>query len=183
MASAVDIKEVAQGIRRRAIFARMSALMIILFLTLIGTATALFFIRSTSGPTVYIGEGVAISNTNISAGAIEWISEVTKAFIRVGGVIMSVFVINILFSVAKYNLRVANYLDSRADSLLITNGEVDLLAKILPAISVDPLDFVRTPMSPYDTYLDTIKAIIPHRSSSPQADPEDQKSKSDAPSR
>jgi hypothetical protein len=60
-------------------------------------------------------------------------------------------------------MRVANYLDSRADVLVITHGNVEQLALLLPSISVDPLDFMKTPMSPYDAYLDVIRRVLPGR--------------------
>ncbi len=60
-------------------------------------------------------------------------------------------------------MRVANYLDSRADVLEITSGNVEQLVALLPSISVDPLDFMKTPMSPFDTYLSTIRGVLPGR--------------------
>jgi hypothetical protein len=63
-------------------------------------------------------------------------------------------------------MRVANYLDSRADCLLITNGQHSAFAALLPVLSVDPLDLITTPMNPYDTYLETQRGIFPRSTSS-----------------
>jgi hypothetical protein len=67
-----------------------------------------------------------------------------------------------------HGLRAANYLDSRADCLAITRGNVEQLAVLLPSISVDLLDFTKTPMSPYDTYLDVVRGFLPGRHTSPR---------------
>jgi hypothetical protein len=66
-------------------------------------------------------------------------------------------------SFARYDLRVANFLDARADCLAITLGNIENFALLLPSISVDPLDFGKTPLSPFDTYLATIRGIMPGR--------------------
>jgi hypothetical protein len=42
-------------------------------------------------------------------------------------------------------------------------GDAKNDAFLLPSISVDPLDFGKTPMSPFDTYLATIRGIMPGR--------------------
>jgi hypothetical protein len=76
---------------------------------------------------------------------------------------MAVFLINILVSFARYNMRVASYLDACADCLLIAGGKLEALTVLLPSVSVDVLDFMKTPTSPYDTYLDVIRGVLPGR--------------------
>jgi len=154
---------VVRGIRRRAAFARTSALVIVGVLTTIGIGTAFAFVQAASGPTISIGAQSNLENALIQSGGIDWIPEITKALIRIAGVIMAVFLINILVSFARYNMRVANYLDSRADVLEVTNGNVEQIVALLPSISVDPLDFMKTPMSPFNTYLSTIRGVLPGR--------------------
>jgi hypothetical protein len=174
---AATLEGVVQGIRRRAAFARHSALVIICVLTIIGIGTAFAFVQTTSGPTISIGPQSNLANALIQTGGLDWIPEITKAFIRIGGVIMAVFLINILVSFARYNIRVANYLDSRADCLVITKGNVEQLAALLASISVDPLDFMKTPMNPYDTYLNAIRGVLPGRLAG--ANPDHRKPKPD----
>jgi hypothetical protein len=162
----IDVYSVVRGIRRRAAFARLSALSVIAILTTIGIGTAFVFVQGeVSAPLIEVGpasnlQGAAFQNI----GGLEWIQVLTKAFVRIGGVIMAVFIINILVSFARYNLRVSNYLDSRADCLSLTNGNLDQFAALLASISVDLLDFTKVPMSPYDTYLNAIRGVLPGRS-------------------
>jgi hypothetical protein len=105
-----DIADVVRGIRRRAAFARVSAFIIIAVLTAIGIGTALIFLQFWSSPTLVIGPGAHLANPQIQVGGgLDWIQELTKAFVRISGVIIAVFLINILVSIARYNMRVANY--------------------------------------------------------------------------
>lgn len=158
-----NVSSVIRGIRRRATFARISALVMVGSLTIIGIAIAVYFVQAVSGPTISIGPQNNLANANIQFSNSEWVTEVTKAFVRVAGVIMAVFLINILVSFAKYNMRIANYLDSRADAIEMTDGSIEQLVALIPAISVDVLDFVKTPMSPFDTYFETVRGILPGR--------------------
>jgi hypothetical protein len=50
---------------------------------------------------------------------------------------------------------------SRADCLAIVRGNAEQLVALLPSVSVDLLDFTKTPMSPYDTYLDVVRGLLP----------------------
>ncbi|MGZ2448273.1 hypothetical protein ACVIRO_001027 [Rhizobium ruizarguesonis] len=149
--------DVVKEIRGRASRARTFALIFITLLTTIGIVIAYFFLEGVSGPLVNIGN--ASSSVTIDLRSVELISELSKAFVRIASVIMAVFIINILVSFARYNLRVANYLDSRADCLVISGGDHAAFAKLLPILSVDPLDFIATPMNPYDTLLGTVSNI------------------------
>src|SRR5690348_8501624 len=109
----VDVGRVVEGIRRRARFARLSGLAIIIVLTAIGVGTALTFLLSSQGPNIYIGPQSNVPQSeiriNVGGGPLDWITELTRSFIRIAAVIMAVFIINILVSFARYNLRVANY--------------------------------------------------------------------------
>jgi hypothetical protein len=170
---------VVHGIRRRAFLARISALTILCVLTGLGTLTAYFFLLGSDAPLIAFAAETYLTSSNITANfnGAQWISEITKAFVRIGSVLMAVFLVNILVSFARYSMRVANYLDSRADCLLITNGDTAAFAALLPFLSVDPLNFQSTPMNPYDSYLDTIKSILPggHRTSVLQSERVDEK--------
>jgi hypothetical protein len=80
-----DIAGVVRGIRRRAAFARLSALIIIAVLTAIGIATVLVFLQFWNVPTLVIGPGTDLAQAQIKIGGeLDWIQELTKAFIRIG---------------------------------------------------------------------------------------------------
>lgn len=50
-----------------------------------------------------------------------------------------------------------------ADCLVIVKGDIAQLTVVLASISVDRLDFTKTPMNPYDTYLDVVRSALPGR--------------------
>jgi hypothetical protein len=79
--------------------ARISSILTLLLLTAIGTVTAFFFLEGTSGPLLSIGTQTNLANANVTAdfGGVAWISEITRAFVRIGSVLMAVFVIIFLF--------------------------------------------------------------------------------------
>jgi hypothetical protein len=159
-----DLAVVVRGIRSRARFSRMSALVIVCTLTMIGVGTAYLFLSASSIGNTVVVTAQAGATASYTASSFEWLGEITRSFIRIASVIMAVFIINILVSFARYNLRVSNYLDARADCLVITAGDSDKFAALLPSLSVDPLDFMKTPLSPYDTYLATLRGFMPSRS-------------------
>jgi uncharacterized membrane protein len=161
---AIDLSEVVSGIRRRARFARLSAYVMIGALTVIGTATAYIFLLWSDSPTVLITGNPNLAGARLSVTGSDWLAEITRAFVRIASVIMAVFLINILVSFARYGLHSANYLDSRADCLAIATGNAAELAVLLASMSVDLLDFTKTPMSPYDTYLDVVRGFLPRTS-------------------
>jgi hypothetical protein len=126
------------------------------------------FLQVNAGPTINVGPQTGPTDIRIKVvgGGHDWIVELTRSFIRIAAVTMSIFIVNILVSFARYNMRVANFLEARADCLVITAGEADKFTAFLPSISVDPLDFGKTPMNPYDTYLEAIRGIMPGSQSS-----------------
>lgn len=127
----LEFQNVVRGMRRRAQFSRVSGLAMISILVVLGTGTALLFIQTLSTSTIYIGPQSNLANALIQTQGVEWIPELSKSFIRIGGFIMAAFLINVLVSFSRYSLRVANYLDARADSLLLARGDIDQLVKLL----------------------------------------------------
>jgi hypothetical protein len=163
----IDPSEVIKGIRRRANSSRLSAYVMIGAITIIGVATAYIFLLWSDSPALIITGNSNLAGAKIDVTAKgDWLAEITRAFVRIASVVMAVFLINILVSFARYGLRVANYLDSRADCLAITRGNAEQLAMLLPSVSVDLLDFTKTPMSPYDAYFDVVRGLLPGRGAS-----------------
>jgi hypothetical protein len=88
---AVDLVRVVQGIRGRARFARLSWLALIALLTAIGVGTAYVFLAvSTSSPILTIAGSVTGSTITAATGPLDWVSELTRSFIRIAAVIMAV---------------------------------------------------------------------------------------------
>jgi hypothetical protein len=161
----VPLSELLLGIRKRARAARLAAYIMVAVLVMIGATTGYYFLAWSSSEDIVVEESSVpltgrIEGRSERGGGVDWLSATTRAFVRIASVIMAVFVINILVSFAKYNFRVANYLESRADCIFLTGGDVERIAILLPSISVDMLDFMKTPMNPYETYLGVLRAIF-----------------------
>jgi len=141
----------------------MSAYILITLLTLVASGSVFFFVAYSQGiTTLNIGPGTNLANAQVRVGGdFDWLQEITRAFVRIGGVLMAVFIINILVSFARYNLKTANSLDSRADCILLAGEDMERLAALLAVISIDIIDFSKFPTSPYDTYLGVLKGWVP----------------------
>jgi hypothetical protein len=157
--------DVAARIRRRARFARLAAYVLIAVLTIIAAGSVYVFLQFSAAPgyVFTMQQGATITGTAAITlgGSTDWLQEITRAFIRIGGVLMAVFIINILVSFARYNLKVANSLDSRADCIVLAGENMDKLATLLASLSIDIIDFARVPLNPYDTYLGVIRNLLP----------------------
>jgi hypothetical protein len=160
------LSELLLGMRKRARAARLAAYIMVAVLVMIGATTGYYFLAWSSSEDIVVEESSVppltgrIEGRSERGGGVDWLSAITRAFVRIASVIMAVFVINILVSFARYNFRVANYLESRADCIFLTGGDVERIAILLPSISVDMLDFMKTPMNPYETYLGVLRAIF-----------------------
>ena len=156
------VADVVLGMRRRARAARLTSYGLIGVLVIVGIASAFLFLAVTrSISTVTIGDQVQLEGDIRIGGDLEWLQELTQAFVRVGAVLMALFIINILVSFSRYSLKLANSLDARADCLVLAADNRERLASLLATISVDVIDFMSVPARPYDRYLDTLRALFP----------------------
>ena len=156
------VADVVLGMRRRARAARLTAYGLIGVLVIVGIASVFLFLAVTrSISTLTIGDQVQLEGDIRIGGDLEWLQELTQAFVRVGAVLMALFIINILVSFSRYSVKLANSLDARADCLVLAAGNMERLASLLATISVDVIDFMSVPARPYDRYLDTLKALFP----------------------
>lgn len=84
---------------------------------------------------------------------------------RVGAVLILVFLVQILASLYRYNVRLAAYYESRADALelaIVSDGTVDAarLQSAAAVISPERIEFGREPRSPLETSAELAGAIL-----------------------
>ncbi len=80
---------------------------------------------------------------------------------RVGSVLILLFLVQILVSLYRYNIRLAAYYDARADGLeLVTTGSSEQIESIVRALSPESIDFGKSPMSPATHAVDLAKEIL-----------------------
>jgi predicted PurR-regulated permease PerM len=80
---------------------------------------------------------------------------------RIGSVLLLVFLVQILVTLFKYNIRLAGYYDSRADALeLLDDGNGPDLERIAAIFASESLDFGKAPPSPAQHAIDLAREII-----------------------
>ena len=152
------LSEIVRRMRARARIAQFSSYIFVLLVVVIGGAAVyLFFEFSTDRYTVRAETG---ANVVIGGGEFAWLKEITLVVVRIGGVLLAVFIINILVSFARYNAKVANALQTRADTLMIVGKDFSQLASVFPIMMTDAIEFGQTPQNPYDTYFEMIKGLV-----------------------
>ena len=86
---------------------------------------------------------------------------ITNSSIRVGIVIIMVFLVQILVSLYRYNTRLAAFYDGRADGHdAFEGGDQRLFENIVTLLSPDTLDFGKPPASPAKHAVELAKTII-----------------------
>jgi hypothetical protein len=83
---------------------------------------------------------------------------------KLGSALILLFLVQILVTLYRYNVRFASFCDSRGDVLqLLTTSEHIPLEKVVALLAPDKLDFGKTPSSPVQNALDIAKEIASFR--------------------
>lgn len=91
-------------------------------------------------------------------GNVYLISTVTT---RIGSVLILLFLVQILVSMYRYNIRLAAYYDARADGLeLAIDASVEEIDKIIRSLSPENIDFAKVPNSPSVHAVELAKEIV-----------------------
>ena len=87
---------------------------------------------------------------------------VNTAIVRVGSVIVSIFLIQILVGFSRYYYRVAEHLSACADVVRLSKGDAQIIKELAP-ILLPSMEFGKVPKSPVqaalDKAMDTIKEV------------------------
>lgn len=153
---------VIEGLRTRSQKSRKIAAALILLILLLGGGVAFVFAALSVPNIIFIGEQSNLSNAWINLNAEnpnDLIQQLSKAVIRIGAVILAVYIIQILVSVTRYHLRIGDSLDIRADCLLLANGDPEILAKYSSILSVDHIGFEKIPDLPSKYMLNAVSNV------------------------
>jgi hypothetical protein len=83
---------------------------------------------------------------------------------RVMAVVLSIFLVQLLIGLYRYNTRMAAYYDGRRDAFeLSQGGNKEMLEVLVPLLGAETLDFGKGPSSPVDRVVDIAKAIASKR--------------------
>jgi hypothetical protein len=83
---------------------------------------------------------------------------------RLGTVVFTLFLVQILVSLYRYTTRLAAFCSSRADALvLLQNRAIEELAILTPLLAADAVEHGNLPASPIQAMLETLTKIAPSR--------------------
>jgi hypothetical protein len=83
---------------------------------------------------------------------------------KLGSALILLFLVQILVTLYRYNVRFASFCDSRADVLqLLTTSQHIPMEKVVALLAPDKLDFGKTPPSPVQNAIDIAKEIASFR--------------------
>jgi uncharacterized protein YpmB len=82
-----------------------------------------------------------------------WISTLG---VKIGSIAVVLFLVQLLSSLYRYNIRMAAYYDARADAILLSGAlALDSLKKLSEILSPEMLDFSKTPETPWEKIIET----------------------------
>lgn len=80
--------------------------------------------------------------------------------LRIGAVLLAMYLIQILVSFTKYNFRMADHLDATAEAFEIAKLDDNLLSKALDMLAAQYIGFAKTPPSPSDKGIEIVREAI-----------------------
>ena len=105
----------------------------------------------------YLKEEMA-SLENDSKSLEFWIASLST---RVGAVLLLIFLVQILVTMYRYQVRLASYYDARADALDIAGkSNVNTLIQIIAALSPEGIEFGKVPKSPGENAVDLARNVL-----------------------
>ena len=99
------------------------------------------------------------------AGGDQWAFYFATNATRVVVILITLFLVQILVSLYRYNTRLAGYYDARADALLLLHAEEGIVqrmpfAELMAALSPDGVDFGRAPKTSLDHAMAMAKEVL-----------------------
>jgi hypothetical protein len=115
----------------------------------------------------FLWSSIRIDAQNVSVGAMPSLSaalgeSIGTGVLRIGMVLIAVFIIQILVGFARYYFRLSEHISFSADIVRLSNGNTALIEQLSRAL-LPNFDFGKIPVSPIqkivDTSMDTIKEL------------------------
>lgn len=82
------------------------------------------------------------------------------AIVRVGVVAIGIYGVQIMFSFARYHIRLANHLEASADALQLCENNYSELGVIQQVMVPTGIDFGKTPASPSDKLVELVQELV-----------------------
>lgn len=125
----------------------------------IAFAVVFYFVYAANSAGINISVVGNADLINVSADHAEWVSLISGLVLRLGAVILAVFLIQIMVSLARYRFRISDSLYTKAEAVRLSNGNIDSLKILLNAFSDVNIDFGSLPESPYIEFVKVLRDI------------------------
>jgi hypothetical protein len=79
---------------------------------------------------------------------------ISNSVLRIGGILLAVFLIQILVGFSRYYFRLSDHLSISADIIRLSDGDVGLIKQLSPVL-LPSFDFGKMPTSPFQKIVDT----------------------------
>jgi hypothetical protein len=98
--------------------------------------------------------------TPLEIGNASSFSLVSFGLVRIGAVTIGIFAVQILFSFARYHIRLAHHLESVADALVLSDVDTAKFAALVSSMSPHTIDFGKLPNSPVDKATEIVRELV-----------------------
>ena len=158
----VDVRDVTSLMRRRAKWAQYHAYVLLVITLGIATYAFLFFAFDFTEPNIVTD----MMNTEIGPGAVlTTVPEMniyyffTRAILNLGAVLLAVYLFQLLFSLIRHLVKLAEDLALRADMIELCFDDADKLNLVSSVVALDGIHIGSMPDHPYGKIADAIKEV------------------------
>lgn len=156
-----DYRSVTSAMRRRAKWSQYQAFVLLLVTLSIATYAAIYFATEDRSIAISVDlEGANVQEQiNISVPEENIFDFLVDAILRLGAVLLAVYLISLLFSLVRYRIKLAEDLEQRADMIELCYNDEEKLKLISSLVAVQGTDIGSMPDHPYGKFADAIKEI------------------------
>jgi len=157
------IVKIVDGLRRKSSRSRIEGIIYIILILVVCSVILFSFVKF-SGHIINLqtGDQAVIEKMTIVQGAQSKDSKLSETVgnivLRLGAVMLAIYLVQILVGFARYRFKVAEIHSSNADALILSNGDIDKFSYYTKALSPNT-DFVKMPTEPYDKVFNLVKDI------------------------
>lgn len=141
--------KVYNSLIKRAERSRNEGLIYVAVIIVIASLIIATFVFAPPSWSIIVTNNIEPVNIHAEQAQPSWSSIVTSVILRLGAVVLAVFLIQIFVSLTRYRFRVAEHLSLCADALLLSGDDTDKFKILSNTLSAKSFDFGKLPNSPY----------------------------------
>lgn len=93
-------------------------------------------------------------------------STISSAVLRIGSVLIALYLVQILLGLTRYHLRLSDHLAACGHALIFSAGDPTKFVELVPILSASHIDFGKPPNTPAEKIIDAIKDALPKQKAS-----------------